>query len=256
MRHCRSSTRSRRRYLRAGRRASGNGNSRSYASRSTCAIPENGDEWISLSSDEIQGRRGHDVAGSGAVGRMVGEIPPRPCSQGDSVGRVQRRRKRPLPSGNGDGQSRDDSGEYGVEGEGEANTWRGRLGNGRMRSGCEKGSALSSGKKFEDLDDYLRGCAATAVAKREKRRKKRGFGFGRKGALRDASDCSSSLAEGSSSLETAGGSLSVITGGCEVKRNAYILSRGNIKHRGLECILSQVVEDSIKSNLDWCCYNL
>lgn len=79
----------------------------------------------------------------------------------------------------------------------EAETWRGRLEGEDRRTGHEKGPTLSSGKKFEDLDNYLRGSAAAAATKRNKRKRGRRFG-------------------GDAGLEGSGGGSSVETGGSSV----------------------------------------
>ena len=70
----------------------------------------------------------------------------------------------------------------------------------RAKGGREKGPGLpSSGQKFEDLDNYLRGCAAVAGAKREKRKRERRLGGSSLGAG----------SGGGSSVETGGSSLSL-----------------------------------------------
>lgn len=129
---------------------------------------------VSLSSDEMQGRprlRGGAGGSGGHSAAAAGRLPGRPRSQGDegSQGRKQRRRR-------GDGGSGDGGGR-------ETRTWRGRLGEGsgdddqgKRGKGVEKGPSLSSGKKFEDLDNYLRGCASASAAKREKRKRRLGPG--------------------------------------------------------------------------------
>lgn len=140
--------------------------------------PESNDP-VSLSSDEMQDRRPRGVAArSAAAGVTAG----RPRSQGDDNGhtRIQRRKR---GDGSGDGR--------------EARTWRGRLKEGsgvghNKGRGSEEGPFLSSGKKFEDLDNYLRGCASVSAAKRKKR--KRGLGQGSGGG----DSCGGSLTDGSS----------------------------------------------------------
>lgn len=139
---------------------------------------------VSLSSDEMQGRRLRG-AGSGQP-TAAGRLPGRPRSQGDECGQRRKQRRR-----------RGDVGDGGRE----ARTWRGRLeaGSGVDQSkgkGVDKGPSLASGKKFEDLDNYLRGCASVSVAKREKRKRRLGQGTGGDsygGTMTDGS--SSSLAE-------------------------------------------------------------
>lgn len=122
---------------------------------------------ISLSSDEMQGRR----LGGGTAGGLsaaAGGLPGRPRSQGDEGSqRTKNRRRR--------GDAGDDGGR-------ETKTWRGRLEEGSgvddqsRGKRAEKGPSLSSGKKFEDLDNYLRGCASASAARREKRKRRLGQG--------------------------------------------------------------------------------
>lgn len=135
---------------------------------------------LSLSSDELRGR---DETRESTAG-----LPMRPRSHGDRVPAVQGSRKRGLPAPTAAGVAAMD---YSAEGKmrvvevggGESGsracTWRGRL-EGSQRRGHEKGSALFSGKKFEDLDDYLRGRASVATEGREKR-KRRLLGSGNQG---------------------------------------------------------------------------
>lgn len=141
--------------------------------------PESTDP-VSLSSDEMHG---HRLRGAAARSAVAGTGPGRPRSQGDNnngQARIQRRK-------------REDRGGGGRE----AKTWRGRLeeGNGVDQNkdrGSEKGPSVSSGKKFEDLDNYLRGCASASAAKRKKR--KRGLGQGSRGG----DSCGGTLTDGSS----------------------------------------------------------
>lgn len=156
------------------------------------------EEPMSLSSDEIHDHRSN-AAGSTKI------VPTRPRSQGDND-RKNEKRKRQLPRG-GDDRKRWQPGEVGGTqgasgGEREGNTWRGRLeGEGRRR-GHEKGPALSSGKKFEDLDNYLRGCGSAAEAKQNKR--ERVSKFGRYGRL-ERNLSGKNLGKGESSLAYAEG---------------------------------------------------
>lgn len=118
---------------------------------------------ISLSSDEMHGRR-CDAGGAAVRPTARGTLPGRPRSQGDDDSHTKKQRR------NRGG---------GARGGRENHTWRERLGGGSRAGqskgqGVEKGPHLSSGKKFEDLDNYLRGFASASVAKREKR--KRGLG--------------------------------------------------------------------------------
>lgn len=137
---------------------------------------------VSLSSDEMQGRR---LRGAAARSAAADATAGRPRSQGDDNNGPARtqRRKRGDESGGGGGR--------------EIRTWRGRLeqgsgtGHDRERS-SEKGPSLSSGKKFEDLDNYLRGCASASAAKRKKR--KRGLGQSSGGG----DSCEGTLTDGSS----------------------------------------------------------
>lgn len=62
-------------------------------------------------------------------------------------------------------------------------TWRGRLA-GADERGLEKGPELSSGKKFQDLDDYLRGSAAAAAQQVKKKRSR---------LAREERECGSSM---------------------------------------------------------------
>lgn len=148
---------------------------------------------VSLSSDEMQGRRRlRGAAAGGGQSAAAGRPPDRPRSQGDegSQGRKQRRRR----GGAGGGGGR------------ETRTWRGRLeegsggvGDQSKGKGVEKEPSLSSGKKFEDLDNYLRGCASASASKREKRgrRLRQGTGGGDSyGGTMTTDGSSLSLAEG------------------------------------------------------------
>lgn len=131
---------------------------------------------VSLSSDEMQGRRlrsgtaGGRSAAATVAGAAAGGRAGRPRSQGDEgdgQARKQRRR-RADPGGAAERGGR---------------TWRGRLeeGSGSSQSkgkGLESASSISSGKKFEDLENYLRGAASASAAKREKRRRGLGQGSG------------------------------------------------------------------------------
>lgn len=133
---------------------------------------------VSLSSDEMQGHRLRGGGGGAAGGRSAAAVTTgarlgRPRSQGDEgYGQARKQRRR--------------RGEAGGEGSGaewRGRTWRGRLGEGSGSSqskgkGSESGPSLSSGKKFEDLDNYLRGCASATASKREKRRRRLGQGGG------------------------------------------------------------------------------
>eukprot|EP00752_Nemacystus_decipiens_P011149 g9905.t1 len=158
---------------------------------------------VSLSSDEMQGRRrlrvGTDgVGGQSAAVAATGRLRGRPRSQGDegsSQGRKHRRQR--VDGGGGDV----------VCGRREAKTWRGRLeegsgadDRGKREEGAEKGPSLSSGKKFEDLDNYLRGCASASATKREKRKRRLGQGTGGGGdsfgGTMTTDGSASSLAEG------------------------------------------------------------
>lgn len=77
-------------------------------------------------------------------------------------------------------------------------TWRGRL-VGSDRRGHEKGPEVSSGKKFEDLDEYLRGSAAVA-AQRVKRKRGR---FIREGGGESTNiGTTTDVLDGDSSVET------------------------------------------------------
>lgn len=152
------------------------------------------EEPLSLSSDEMQTSRD-------AATRSGETLPTRPRSHGDDGRYSKERRKRPLPESlgyldprsNGTGSRQQTTG-LGAGRRTDA-TWRRRLEAGEQRSGYEKGPSLSSSKKFEDLDNYLRGCAATAAAKRAKRT--RGIAGG-DGSLLNSSG-------GGSSLRTGGG---------------------------------------------------
>lgn len=122
---------------------------------------------VSLSSDEMQGRSLRGVAGGlpSAAGRLLG----RPRSQGDDGGQGRKQRRR--------------RGDVGGGGREASKTWRGRLGGGSGADRSEgkvveKGPSLPSGKKFEDLDNYLRGCASVSAAKWEKRKRRLGHGTG------------------------------------------------------------------------------
>lgn len=118
---------------------------------------------MSLSSDEIQGRSG------GGYRARLSTIPARPRSQGDSdyVGAPARherhaKKRRHMEGSTGRSVATSHLGQA---------TWRGRLDGEQQRRGHEKGPILSSGKKFGDLENYLRGRAAeaaVAVAKRGK----------------------------------------------------------------------------------------
>lgn len=173
-------------------------------------LEENG--LASLSSGEAQDRRGNAAAGAAAAAAAVGTLSatPRPRSQGDA-GHARESRKRPLPGSRAElrseGGNRQQQGfeagdvRRGDGGDGRAAvTWRGRLqGEDRGKGWHEKGPGLlSSGKKFEDLDNYLRGCAAVAGAKREKRKRGRRLGGSSLGAG----------SGGGNSVETGGSSLS------------------------------------------------
>lgn len=140
--------------------------------------PESTDP-VSLSSDEMQGRR---LRGGAARSAAAGAAAGRPRSQGDDNGTARtQRRKRGDKGGGGR----------------EARTWKGRLEEGvrtdqNEERGSKKGSSLSSGKKFEDLDNYLRGCASASAARRKKR--KRGFGQSSGGG----DSCGGTLTDGGS----------------------------------------------------------
>lgn len=117
---------------------------------------------MSLSSDEIQGRSG------GGYRARLSTIPARPRSQGDSdyVSAPARRERHAKKRRHMEGSA---ARSMATSHLGQA-TWRGRLDGEQQRRGHEKGPSLSSGKKFEDLENYLRGRAAeaAAVAKRGK----------------------------------------------------------------------------------------
>ena len=141
----------------------------------------------------MQGRRRlRGGAGADEKSAAAGRLPGRPRSQGDegTKGRKQRRR-------------RGDEGDGGGRG---ARTWRGRLEEGSggaddqsKGKGVEKGPSLSSGKKFEDLDNYLRGCSSASVSRREKRKRRlgqRAGGGDSHGGTMTTDGSSLSLAEG------------------------------------------------------------
>ncbi|CAM9727174.1 unnamed protein product, partial [Laminaria digitata] len=142
----------------------------------------------SLISDEIQFHRVNNATARRTAGTLSAAARPR--SQGDDA-HTRESRKRPLPRGAGGGGGR------------MAVTWRGRLqGEDRGKGGGhekKEPGLMSSGKKFEDLDNYLRGCAAVAGAKREKRKR------GRR-RLGGSSLGGGGSGGGGNSVETAGGS--------------------------------------------------
>lgn len=138
---------------------------------------EEEEDPLSLSSDELGGRA---AAQASAL-----KLPARPRSHSDGGPTAQQGRKRALPAGGlaESGLGSEIGAEVGTGGQrrrgqgghGGICTWRGRL-EGSDRSGHMKGPGISSGKKFEDLDDYLRGSAAGAAADRRKRIKLGRFG--------------------------------------------------------------------------------
>lgn len=160
--------------------------------------------------------RGHrDNATARAAGKPLSA---RPKSQGDHDGYSSESRKGPHPSRKGlrsEGgtrhrEFREEEGGVrgGVDGDGGGDrrtgvTWRGKLqeedrrGKGHEKKGPD---LLSSGKKFEDLDNYLRGCAAAVGAKRDKRKRGRGLAGNSLGG---------NSGGGESSVETGGSSLSL-----------------------------------------------
>lgn len=153
---------------------------------------------MSVSSDELQERRrrrrGGGADSDSTRSTAAGALPTRPRSHGDDDGQAKKQRRHRA------------DGRGGFSGSGrEAHTWRGRLEEG-SGAGQNKGKgltnrpALSSGKKFEDLDNYLRGCASASAAKREKRKRglrlSRGSGGGESCAGTTADGSSLSFAEG------------------------------------------------------------
>ncbi|CBN77180.1 Response receiver [Ectocarpus siliculosus] len=153
---------------------------------------EEGTDPVSVSSDELQERRRRRRGGGGGSdstrSTAAGALPTRPRSHGDDDGQAKKQRRHRA------------DGSGGFSGGGwEAHTWRGRLeeGNGAGQNkgkGLANRPALSSGKKFEDLDNYLRGCASASAAKREKR--KRGLGLSRGSG--GGESCAGTTTDGSS----------------------------------------------------------
>lgn len=121
---------------------------------------------LSLSSDEVRCR---DTARE-----SMAALPTRPRSHGDGCSTTQGR-KRALPTATSSSVLSSVRAVGGHAGELASNrtcTWRGRL-EGAERRGQRKRPGQSSGKKFEDLDDYLRGSAAVAAGERAKRKRGR-----------------------------------------------------------------------------------
>lgn len=118
---------------------------------------------MSLSSDEIQGRS------SGGDPARLSTMPDRPRSQGDNdyVSAPARQNER-HKKGKRQLEGSAGAGSLTTSHLGQA-TWRGRLEEEQQRRGHEKGPDLSSGKKYGDLENYLRGRAAEAAHKRAKR---------------------------------------------------------------------------------------
>lgn len=206
---------------REGRHSNRHGHDRNSSARRSA---DDGDDLeesgpATLSPGEMQDRRGN-AAAARAAAAAAGTLSaaPRPRTQGDDVP-SRESRKRPLPGSRAELRSEGGSRQQqqqrqhqgleagGVRGGGDgraAVTWRGRLqGEDRGKEGgYEKGPGLlSSGKKFEDLDNYLRGCAAVAGAKQEKRKRGRRLG--------GSSLSGGSGGGGGNSVETGGSSLSL-----------------------------------------------
>lgn len=159
---------------------------------------------LSLSSDELRGRD--------TTRESMAALPTRPRSHGDG-GSTTQGRKRALPAATGSsglGTIRAVGGHAGGTTSSRTCTWRGRL-EGSDRRGHEKGPGLSSGKKFEDLDDYLRGSAATAAGERAKRKRCR-FAREKRGGRGDGSGSTITAhsVEENSSVEANGYEVSTV----------------------------------------------